>query len=272
MYEITRSCSRGDLKKCSCENSQQSKQINESNGGYFRLTKTNGQNYEWGGCSENVLFGYRLSKNFVDSKELQETRRTRKDNSYTSKEIKLMNLHNNEVGRRVILKNMKQVCKCHGVSGSCSIKVCWKVMPPFRVIGEQLMKSYKIASQIKETRVKERVKKLNQIVSRRFSRNLIEPSLKDDLIFIDKSPNFCHRKSQAARGTSGRQCGLLDNQKSNSTTVSNEIKANCQYLCCGRGFISKRIETEEDCECAFQWCCSVKCRKCKKIITEYYCK
>jgi hypothetical protein len=271
MYEITRSCSRGDLKKCSCDNTDQSKRINGSNG-YFRLTKADGQNYEWRGCSENVLFGYRLSKNFVDSKELQDTRLKNKDQSYMSKEMKLMNLHNNEVGRRVILKNMKQVCKCHGVSGSCSIKVCWKVMPSFRVIGEQLMKRFKIASQIKETRVKERIKKLNQIVSRRYSRNSAESSLKDDLIFIDKSPNFCHKKMQAVSNTSGRQCGFLNNQKSNSTNISNEIENKCEYLCCGRGYVSKIIETEEDCECSFQWCCSVKCKKCKKTITEYYCK
>lgn len=258
MYEITRACARGDLKKCSCEQKLNTTQ--------FKL----GQNYEWSGCSDNVLFGYKLSKSFVDSKELQESKQKKRDNSFTVKEIKLMNLHNNEVGRRVILKNMKQVCKCHGVSGSCSIKVCWKVMPDFRVIGNDLLKSYKIAAQLKETKVKERVKKLNQIVSKRYSRTLNEVSYKDDLIFIDKSPNFCkHNLRDGVMGTSGRICS--DDSVTNSTD-KNTIKKTCDYLCCGRGYITKVIELEEDCDCQFQWCCQVKCKRCKKRITQFICR
>jgi len=88
----------------------------------------NKSDHKWTGCSDNVIFGYKLSKKFIDSDENQ--------NNLNEIEKAVMNIHNNEVGRRIILKNMKQVCKCHGVSGSCSIKVCWKVMPEFRVVGK----------------------------------------------------------------------------------------------------------------------------------------
>lgn len=37
---------------------------------------------------------------------------------------------------------LKTECQCHGVSGSCSIKTCWKVLPPFRAIGDALMIKY----------------------------------------------------------------------------------------------------------------------------------
>ncbi|XP_026677924.1 protein Wnt-2-like [Diaphorina citri] len=33
-------------------------------------------------------------------------------------------------------------CKCHGVSGSCTMKTCWRTLPPFKVIGDALMKKY----------------------------------------------------------------------------------------------------------------------------------
>jgi wingless-type MMTV integration site family protein 4 len=282
MYEVTRACTKGDLKKCSCNKQPEKNESNNNNN--FKISKTMTQNFEWSGCSDNVLFGYKLSKNFVDSKELlesdkQQLKLRRRDNSYTSKEIKLMNLHNNEVGRRIILKNMKQMCKCHGVSGSCSIKVCWKILPEFRVIGDELMKSYRLAARIKENRVKERVKKLNMIVSRRSSRNSHETELlyKDDLIFIDKSPNFCqHSKRDGIIGTKGRLCSLIEDETISNNTLlksySDEISKTCDYLCCGRGYYSKVIETEEDCDCQFQWCCSVKCKKCKKKVTQYYCK
>lgn len=42
-----------------------------------------------------------------------------------------------------IVKNLLRTdCKCHGVSGSCAMKTCWKSLPPFRAIGDVLMKKY----------------------------------------------------------------------------------------------------------------------------------
>lgn len=41
------------------------------------------------------------------------------------------------------VKNLLRTdCKCHGVSGSCAMKTCWKSLPSFRVVGDVLMKKY----------------------------------------------------------------------------------------------------------------------------------
>lgn len=98
MYEATKACSRGEIKKCSCNRELKSSDapMNQNIG-----------RYAWGGCSDNVLYGHKLSKYFVDAKELTGTSRhirlsnDRKENVYINREYKLMNLHNNEVGRRV---------------------------------------------------------------------------------------------------------------------------------------------------------------------------
>jgi hypothetical protein len=37
---------------------------------------------------------------------------------------------------------METGCKCHGVSGSCTTKTCWTTLPPFRKIGNYVMKKY----------------------------------------------------------------------------------------------------------------------------------
>ena len=37
---------------------------------------------------------------------------------------------------------MENVCKCHGVSGSCTAKTCWKRLKPFKETGEILKGSY----------------------------------------------------------------------------------------------------------------------------------
>jgi hypothetical protein len=37
---------------------------------------------------------------------------------------------------------MKTVCKCHGVSGSCTTQTCWKRLKPFKETAEMLKGSY----------------------------------------------------------------------------------------------------------------------------------
>jgi hypothetical protein len=104
MFEITRACQKGDLKKCSCKDQQEKNLEQSSSNNQFK------QNFEWAGCTDNVLFGHKLSKRFVDSNEYYgaltkplKLSSNRRENIYLNKEYKLMNLHNNEVGRRVIL-------------------------------------------------------------------------------------------------------------------------------------------------------------------------
>lgn len=44
---------------------------------------------------------------------------------------------------------MQRVCKCHGVSGSCSVRVCWRRLPTLRMVGEALGQLYDGASHVK---------------------------------------------------------------------------------------------------------------------------
>jgi len=62
---------------------------NGSNGGLFIFA--DGRDWEWGGCSDNLAFGYKFSREFVDTGERGRTQREK------------MNLHNNEAGRAVSL-------------------------------------------------------------------------------------------------------------------------------------------------------------------------
>ena len=81
MYRVTQACSKGELNKCGCDQTAKKKQLDGD--------------FEWGGCSQNVFFGHKFSRKFVDSSEIMELRKKR------SIDYRLMNLHNNEVGRRV---------------------------------------------------------------------------------------------------------------------------------------------------------------------------
>lgn len=50
------------------------------------------RDWEWGGCSDNIGFGFKFSRDFVDTGERGRNLREK------------MNLHNNEAGRAVSLK------------------------------------------------------------------------------------------------------------------------------------------------------------------------
>ena len=53
--------------------------------------------FQWSGCSDNVDFGVTFSRTFVDAQDRRKSRK--KPRNPTS----LMNLHNNEAGRKVII-------------------------------------------------------------------------------------------------------------------------------------------------------------------------
>lgn len=43
---------------------------------------------------------------------------------------------------------MRQECKCHGMSGSCTVKTCWMRLANFRVIGDSLKDRFDGASRV----------------------------------------------------------------------------------------------------------------------------
>ncbi|XP_076289080.1 protein Wnt-7b isoform X5 [Lasioglossum baleicum] len=118
-YAVTAACSRGNITACGCEPtvSRTRKEL-----------PPNG--WEWGGCSADVTYGMRFARRFLDAREVEGDARS------------LMNLHNNKAGRKIVKALLQTECKCHGVSGSCTVRTCWRTLPSFRQIGDALMKKY----------------------------------------------------------------------------------------------------------------------------------
>ena len=144
---------------------------------------------------------------------------------------------------------MQPVCKCHGLSGSCTTKTCWQTMPGFRAIG---------------TRLKDRFDGASKVIGSNEGKSLlpdgdrIKPPGSEDIVYTDRSPNFCVlNKRFGSLGTKGRIC----DPNSRST-------GGCELLCCGRGYRRKNITVRENCKCRFRWCCEVTCNVCsvKKVI------
>lgn len=88
---------------------------------------------------------------------------------------------------------MQRTCKCHGVSGSCSMQICWRKLPSFKKVGEGLFQRYEGASHVKF------VERRNPHSGERRKKKLkaITPDLKKpnrtDLVYLDESPDYCER-------------------------------------------------------------------------------
>ena len=75
MHSVTKACAKGDLTICTCDRN-------------IRSRETKGD-FIWGGCSENVNFGDKFTREFLDTKE-------------NGRSVDgLMNLWNNGAGRKV---------------------------------------------------------------------------------------------------------------------------------------------------------------------------
>uniref|UniRef100_A0A4W3IKE5 Protein Wnt n=1 Tax=Callorhinchus milii TaxID=7868 RepID=A0A4W3IKE5_CALMI len=210
-HAVTQGCSMGELLQCGCP----------------------AQRLGVGGCGDDVEFGYEKSKQFMDPK-----RKKGRSDIRT-----LIDLQNNEAGRLAVKNYMKVECKCHGLSGSCTLKTCWSKMPHFREVGDRLLDRFNGAFKVMGGNDGKTLLPVG---------HNIKPPDKMDLVYSLNSPDFClpNRKTGSV-GTGGRSC--------NSTAMD---VSGCDLLCCGRGFRDETVVFEENCLCRFHWCCVVQCKTC----------
>ncbi|VEL07301.1 unnamed protein product [Protopolystoma xenopodis] len=167
-------------------------------------------------------------------------------------------------------------CKCHGVSGSCEMRTCWRSLPRFRDVGTHLQELFHSAVQVeyinKHLVRKSALAQFTELTGEAgaggemnadaldpgaavISKNMAARFLpnENDLLYFSPSPNFCHHNpNHGSLGTYGRQC-----------SETSHGMDSCEYLCCGRGHRRQTFMHEEKCECKFYWCCEVRCETCR---------
>ncbi|XP_076461417.1 protein Wnt-9a-like [Babylonia areolata] len=236
VHEIARSCSQGRLDRCTCNESPNPAESKKT--------------FLWGGCGDNIRFG------------LQFTRRFLKKAHKSGKDIRAkVDQHNSRVGIKVVKSQVNTTCKCHGVSGSCTVKTCWLQLAPFHTIGNILKRRYEQSEQAYSRANKATGK--TQLCKRQtgWSESGVPVSnftrlRRGELAHVEESPSFC-RRSRYSPGTRGRVCSK---------------DSSCESICCGRGYNVQHRRVKRACHCEVIWCCKVKCKECWVQEEIYMCK
>ncbi|XP_054876671.1 LOW QUALITY PROTEIN: protein Wnt-16 [Poeciliopsis prolifica] len=237
VHSVTRACSQGNMTECGDARLRGARL--RGGGGAAAA-----QGWQWGGCSDNG-FGTWFSRRFMDVSE---------KNSSTGRDgftLSTMNRHNAEAGRQAIQVTMSTDCRCHGISGSCAVKTCWRSVAPFQRVGAYLKERYERSVQVSD-RARRKTRKKDQR----------HPVDINELIYLNKSPNYClEDRRRGIAGTRGRRC--------NRTSAGPD---GCNLLCCGRGYNTHVVRNIQRCECKFVWCCYVHCRRCESMNDMHTCK
>ncbi|XP_028426803.1 protein Wnt-16 [Perca flavescens] len=236
VHAVTRACSHGNMTECGCDTRPRS--------GSSPPAEEDG--WHWGGCSDHIQYGVWFSRRFIDGAGRNASAA---GGGYTPSGA---NRHNSEAGRQAIVKTMLTHCRCHGVSGSCAVKTCWKSAAPFERVGAYLKQRYERSVQVWDrSKMKPPRRKEPRL-----------PAAAHQLVFFNKSPNYCVAdRRRGVLGTTGRRC-------SRTSTGPDS----CVLLCCGRGYNTHLVRHVQRCECKFVWCCYVRCRRCESMNDMHTCK
>jgi wingless-type MMTV integration site family protein 8 len=157
---------------------------------------------------------------------------------------------------------MIKICKCHGVSGSCSLQTCWMRINDFQEVGNYLKRSYRKAIKIDSN-------DNNPLRDNDVLRKSTLSLPKSRLVYSEDSPNYCIANTTlGSNGTLGRYCSQ---RKSKDVTI--EEKRSCRKLCrqCGLKVKRERRRILTSCNCKFKFCCEVECQSCAKEQYNFVC-
>ncbi|XP_059948635.1 protein Wnt-9a isoform X1 [Mesoplodon densirostris] len=230
-HALAKACSAGRMERCTCDEAPDLE---------------NREAWQWGGCGDNLKYSSKFVKEFLGRRSSKDLRAR-------------VDFHNNLVGVKVIKAGVETTCKCHGVSGSCTVRTCWRQLAPFHEVGKRLKHKYETALKVGST-TNEATGEAGAISpprGRATGTGGGDPLPRTpELVHLDDSPSFC-LAGRFSPGTAGRRC---------------HREKNCESICCGRGHNTQSRVVTRPCQCQVRWCCYVECRQCTQREEVYTCK
>lgn len=149
-----------------------------------------------------------------------------------------------------------QECKCHGVSGSCSVQTCHTELPEFEEVALKIKQKYEGACLVESNGHSDNVWVPKEGKCSGFTDS--------DLLFReDDDKAWCQiNPSIGAVGVTGRVCDP------HSTGPDS-----CQNICrkCDRQTITRTVSHTIESDCKFEFCCEIRCNRVEATRTEHVC-
>ena len=168
---------------------------------------------------------------------------------------------------QVVQDGMEVDCICHGPSGSCSVKTCWRKLPDLHTIGNMIRNKYDEAIKVFVQHTKEAPATLRSVGD-----EPVTPTT-DYLVFMKTSPDYCLNNTNY---TEGRQC-IPESVKSDieaGTPLYAKVDEKlpvCEDFCCNGDYELESKTIVESCNCRFVWCCDIMCEECTTTQNTYTC-
>ena len=158
-----------------------------------------------------------------------------------------------------MIDNVKRRCKCSGLSGSCTVRTCWQATASPEILARQLKHRYHHAIEVLPDFLNANPlhPQFLPIGHRRIRR-----IHSNDLLYWAGSPDYCQHETSLF-STQGRRC---------NNSLTHPAEGSCDYLCCGRGYQTKRYIQEKQCHCHYVHCCYIRCDTCFEQIEEHICR
>ncbi|XP_052812521.1 protein Wnt-9a-like [Mya arenaria] len=286
VHTFARACSKGAIERCTCDESKSLK---------------NKEAWLWGGCGDNIKFGLKFSRRFLRAGKRR------------GKDIRAkVDQHNIRLGRKVVKSAVQTRCKCHGISGSCTVRTCWRQLATFLEVGnvlkEKYENSYKVVTFTNDATGKSTTS--DDITLENNSGNILHPlqlkqELNDNRTDRDKNSIKSNRKSKSkrdrksssnvrdsrSRSHRNRRDDITISPRANlmvhlensptfcdagpySKGTSGRVcdKSDCDVMCCGRGYNIRSAVVRRACQCQVHWCCYVDCKQCVSEEEKLICK
>ncbi|XP_046853407.1 protein Wnt-4-like isoform X1 [Xenia sp. Carnegie-2017] len=265
VFAITQGCTTDGVCDCGREPGLSLLQSYRRKHGSDRYT------YAWRGCHDNIAIATRFSKDFLDRREVKKTK---------SVPRKVLNLHNNDLGRKVVARSLSVKCRCPGLQECNEQKCVYHLTDPFSSIAQEIFKKYEQAKKV----FAEKAKQERHGMVLKFIKYSKKKKIEQNEMAYLKSQDFCLpdvKKGRNYPGTKGRVCGRrLQYEKSKLQTLIDlnptmKIGFNvCKTLCCGRGFAQKIVIEHVRCRCRFLVDDGIKfrCRNCTALAIISICK
>ncbi|KAG8509269.1 Protein Wnt-9a, partial [Galemys pyrenaicus] len=275
-HALAKACSAGRMERCTCDEAPDLE---------------NREAWQWGGCGDNLKYSSKFVKEFLGRRPGRDLR-ARVDFHNNLVGVKASGGRGQGLcqpaagasgaarpaggaGRggaadaacrarsqafhedpAVVKAGVETTCKCHGVSGSCTVRTCWRQLAPFHEAGKRLKHKYETALKVGSTTNEATGEAVVPPRGRAAGASGDPLPRTPELVHLDDSPSFC-LAGRFSPGTAGRRC---------------HREKNCESICCGRGHNTQSRAVTRPCQCQVRWCCYVECRQCAQREELYTCK